>query len=152
MFQFNIYFNFLQPFSLSMISNSSEHNFKLEHGWELAHSSMLMLIENPAMVFQLTHLVVSEHERRLPEPLPALLLVEGLGRLQRHVDVHALQGQGETGLLVLDEVKRHLYKGLVVNRKGFGRNRKRKIFEEQFLPKTERTEREYFGRNWPISV
>ena len=32
---------------MSIISNSSEHNFILEHGLEVTHSSMLMLSENP---------------------------------------------------------------------------------------------------------
>ena len=39
--------NFSQPFSVSSISYLSEHNFILEHGWELTHSSMLMLTNNP---------------------------------------------------------------------------------------------------------
>ena len=38
---------FLQLFSVSIIPYSSEHNFILEHGFELTHSSMLMLTNNP---------------------------------------------------------------------------------------------------------
>ena len=32
---------------MSIISNSSEHIFKLEHGFELTHASILMLTNNP---------------------------------------------------------------------------------------------------------
>ena len=49
--------------------------------------------------------MVSEHEGSLPEPLPAVLVVEGLGSLQGNVDVHALKGEAEASLFVLHEVQ-----------------------------------------------
>ena len=41
------YSNFPQPFLLTTISNSSYHNFALNHDFELACLSMLMVIINP---------------------------------------------------------------------------------------------------------
>ena len=43
----NVYLNFSQPFFVSRIQYSSEHNLILEHGFELTHSSMLMLTNTP---------------------------------------------------------------------------------------------------------
>ena len=39
--------NFSQHFLLTTISNSSNHNFELNHDYELAYSSMLIVIINP---------------------------------------------------------------------------------------------------------
>ena len=51
--------------------------------------------------------MVALHESRLGQLLPAELVVEGARRLERDVDVAALECQAEAGLLVFDEVERH---------------------------------------------
>ena len=47
MFPCNVYSNFTQPFLLTTISNSSNYNFELNHDFELACLSMLMVVINP---------------------------------------------------------------------------------------------------------
>ena len=49
MFPCNVYSNFTQPFLLTTISNSSNYNFELNHDFELACLSMLMVIINPVL-------------------------------------------------------------------------------------------------------
>ena len=48
----------------------------------------------------MTDLVVALHQGRLSELVPAVAVIEGARRLQRHINVAALQGQTEPGLLI----------------------------------------------------
>ena len=49
MFPCNLYSKFSQHFLLTTISNSSNHKFELNHDFELACLSMLMVIINPGL-------------------------------------------------------------------------------------------------------
>lgn len=63
-----------------------------------------------ALVGHLDDLMVSLLERLRTQLVPIVLCVEGVGSLQGDVNVAALDRQVEAGLLVGDEVKRHLRK------------------------------------------
>ena len=60
------------------------------------------------LLTHLHHLVVALQQRGLAQLVPALLVVEALGRVQRSLDVAALQREAEPRLVVLDEVQSHL--------------------------------------------
>jgi len=67
-----------------------------------------------ALVAHLDDLVVALHQRHLGQLLPAEFVVEGARRLQRYLDVAALERKAEPRLLVLDEVERHLRVALLL--------------------------------------
>eukprot|EP00962_Isochrysis_galbana_P057468 scaffold29832_cov112-Isochrysis_galbana.AAC.7 len=67
-----------------------------------------------ALVGHLDHLVVAVLERLGAKPVPVLLVVQRLRRLQRNLDVAALDRQVEARLLVRHEVERNLRVALLL--------------------------------------
>ena len=66
------------------------------------------------LVAELHDLVVALAEGLDAQLVPGLLVVQGLGGLERHLDVAALDREVEARALVLDEVQRHLGEALLL--------------------------------------